>query len=232
MIVKSRKQALVDGDKSYYTGEPCFAGHISRRDTANHQCVQCRKEKRRLPVSGNEAAFRRLKYKFSSSDLSMVFDYNPLTGSLTWSSGLNRHKSGCESGCIIYRGATRYRSVCLHGKRYLSHRIVFFIINGRLPDCIDHINGNGLDNRLANLREVSHQENMKNARISKSSKTGVCGVCIDRRSGRYRAYIVANGKQKHLGIFETLYDAKIARENASLKFGFHKMHGAKKDRTQ
>lgn len=64
---------------------------------------------------------------------------------------------------------------------------------------IDHINGNGLDNRKENLRFVTHRQNMQNQHRQKTSVFP--GVCFDKRVGRWASQIRVNGKLKHFGSF-------------------------------
>lgn len=75
---------------------------------------------------------------------------------------------------------------------------------------VDHINGNGLDNRRCNLRVCSRSENLMNQKISKANKTGVKGV-HRTKSGVFVAQIKKNGKGIYLGRFDLLNDAALAR---------------------
>lgn len=82
---------------------------------------------------------------------------------------------------------------------------------------IDHINGNGLDNRRANLRVCSHQQNMWN----KKSCNGVSryfGVAMTKNRTRWRAYITLHNKQKHLGTFDKEEDAALAFNTAAIEY--------------
>ncbi len=58
---------------------------------------------------------------------------------------------------------------------------------------IDHINGDGLDNRRANLRKATHAENHQNLRLNKNSTSGFRGV--SRSGSRWRAYATLDGLQ-------------------------------------
>ena len=80
-------------------------------------------------------------------------------------------------------GVCRYVYIDLYsfGKRYrfLMHRAIWAWHNGCFPTLqIDHINGNGFDNRIGNLREVSPSENMMNQLYpwKPNAKTGLPGV--------------------------------------------------------
>lgn len=53
-----------------------------------------------------------------------------------------------------------------------------------------------------------------NRKVRKDSSTGIRGVSVDRKRGKYRAYICINGKNKYLGTFDCPEKAKHARELA------------------
>lgn len=118
----------------------------------------------------------------------------------------------------------------LHGgllnEKLLAHRAVWCLATGRWPAAtIDHINGNRQDNRLCNLRDVPHVQNCRNQPLSRASTTGLTGVSLDSRSGKYEAHITVAGKTHHLGKFDTVHEARLARQQANTKHGFHPNHG-------
>jgi hypothetical protein len=67
---------------------------------------------------------------------------------------------------------------------------------------IDHINGNGLDNRVENLRIVTQRKNMQNI-LSKTFSSKYPGVYRDRKVERWAAHIKVNGIEKYLGSYES-----------------------------
>jgi hypothetical protein len=96
------------------------------------------------------------------------------------------------------------------------HRIVFVMHHGYLPDEVDHIDGNTMNNRIENLRAANRSQNMHNTRTQRRSKTGVKGVSI--KGGKFCAFIKTNKKQIHLGMFDRLEDAAQARKQAEKKY--------------
>lgn len=96
-------------------------------------------------------------------------------------------------------------------KGYFAHRLAWFMMTGEWPkNEIDHINKDSLDNRWANLREATHQENCQNRRFSRS-KSGVHGVGL--HNGKWRARI--NGD--HIGYFKTVEEASAAYHREAAK---------------
>lgn len=85
---------------------------------------------------------------------------------------------------------------------------------------VDHINGNTLDNRRSNLRLATHAQNNQNHGRPSSNTSGFMGVTFDKQLKRYRAKIKSNGKNYHLGYFDSPEDAhKAYLEAARLFFG-------------
>ena len=102
-------------------------------------------------------------------------------------------------------------------KTLILHRVI--MENPPRGMVVDHINGDTLDNRRCNLRVTTHQENMRNILPRKRSKTGVCGVFLyKKRTDKFIARIPVNGKNLHLGVFETIEDAAKARADAEIKY--------------
>lgn len=100
---------------------------------------------------------------------------------------------------------------------FWMHRVLLNAPPGLL---VDHINGYGLDNRTCNLRLATPSQNGFNSALAKDNTSGVKGVCWEKRRHKWRAVIVVNGRQTHLGNFATLDEARLAREAAA-----ERMHG-------
>ena len=97
---------------------------------------------------------------------------------------------------------------------YLHREILGDVPAGLL---VDHINGDPLDNRRANLRLVTALQNSRNSKTRVDNSLGVKGVHIHRPCGRYRARIKVSGKYIHLGLFESIDAAKSAYDTAAAK---------------
>lgn len=109
-------------------------------------------------------------------------------------------------------GNKEYVSVRIFNKLYLAHRLIWFICNNEDPGdmSIDHINGNGADNRICNLRIASHKQNMANIKKTKKSYSGYIGV---RKYGnKYRAVFWLEQSQISKCGFDTAEDAAMCRD--------------------
>jgi hypothetical protein len=109
--------------------------------------------------------------------------------------------------------------LCKYGikKTFTIHRLVgiHFLENPENKKCIDHINNIRTDNSLDNLRWVSNKENSYNSIISKHNTSGVKGVSFKKLRNKYEAYIKINNKQKHIGYYNSLEEAKEARQKVA-----------------
>src|SRR3990167_6612505 len=82
---------------------------------------------------------------------------------------------------------------------------------------IDHINGNGLDNRRSNLRVCEHKQNCFNQRAANKNHTGLKGVSWHKRDKVWQANIGVGGKTIYLGRFVNPADAALAYNIAAVR---------------
>ena len=112
-------------------------------------------------------------------------------------------------------------AVNVHGRWYAvtyrngQHLYLHHAIMGS-TDEVDHIDGDGLNNRRSNLRHCTHQQNLWNARRQANNTSGYRGVSFDKKRGKWLAYIVNGGCQKHLGRFDDPVAAARAHDAAAI----------------
>ncbi len=102
-------------------------------------------------------------------------------------------------------------------KSVLLHRVIMGEPDGL---DVDHVSGNGLDNRRLNLRLATKTQNNHNQRIRKDNTSGYKGVYLDAKSGKWRARVKIDGKQHNLGYHNTPEEAHAARCKAA-----NELHG-------
>jgi len=123
----------------------------------------------------------------------------------------NRRFRTKRSTCDYLTGSSSYLGV---QKKLLAHRVAFFLYHGHYPvwpNSVDHINHDGCDNRIENLREVTAKEQAMNTRLSKSNTSGVKGVSFLKDRNKWRASANIDGKKTNLGTFATMNEAVAAR---------------------
>lgn len=124
------------------------------------------------------------------------------------------------------KSGKKYIKIAIRGEVFLAHRLAWFFNYGEFPaGQIDHINGDGTDNRILNLRVVSPSENMKNQKLRSTNKSGRCGVSFCNQRGLWVASITVDRKSILLGRFSEKSDAIKARVDAEKKYNFHENHG-------
>lgn len=103
------------------------------------------------------------------------------------------------------------------GKAVFLHNVICPPGAGRL---IDHINGDGLDNRRGNLRQATKTENGRNSRMKSRNTSGFKGVHLHKETGKWRARISTGDRHVSLGLYNTPEEAHAAYVKASTE-----MHG-------
>lgn len=140
-------------------------------------------------------------------------------GHLYWreNRSTNRKVGDKAGGVYCYRPGLQYRQLKVGGKAYMVHRIIFLMHRGYLPEQIDHIDGNGLNNDIENLRAANHGQNQRNKGTQKNNTSGFKGVSWNKKAQKWQAFIKLDGKQRYLGYFDTPDAAHEAYKAAATK---------------
>jgi len=137
--------------------------------------------------------------------------YDCETGLLYWK--VKPHmkvKVGDIAGCKYNTGYI-YLSYKLH--RYMAHRLAWLLTYKKWPDAdIDHINGIRDDNRICNLRDVTHRENQQNKECHRNGK--VLGTRYSQSTNKWSSVISILGQHYYLGAFDSEKDAEEAYAHA------------------
>ena len=164
--------------------------------------------------------------KLSLEEVQSLLDYNPETGVFRWK--VSHVNKVCEGSVAGHYAKLGYVQLRIDGVMYQAHRLAWFMCYGKWPEHnIDHINGDGLDNRIVNLRDVPQKLNLRNCRARTDNTSGVTGVSWDKGKSKWAVRIYADGKSLFLGRFAEFEDAVKARKDAEPKYGFTERHGKK-----
>jgi hypothetical protein len=145
--------------------------------------------------------------------LTDLLEYDKNTGNLFQKKKRPKIQVGNLAGVVTPKG---YRYIQLLGKKYASHRLVWFIEYGKFPDLfIDHIDGNKLNNHISNLREVSNKQNTENRGAQKNNKLGRKGVYFNKKLKKYVAQIQHHGVNHYLGVYKTSEEASLMYQTAA-----------------
>lgn len=137
------------------------------------------------------------------ADFQQEFSYDSESGKITRKNKKNADGSLDSYGYLILK---------LKGRQYKAHRIAWALHYGKFPkNNIDHINGNPLDNRILNLRDVPQKINIYNSKRKRNKDTGEIGICVDKATkGLKKKYCV--GHEGKLYRFYGIDEAKAFRE--------------------
>ena len=131
-----------------------------------------------------------------------VLAYDPETGFLTWKVDRRSVRAGARAGGVDLRRGEPRRRLAVNGKHEFEHRVAWYLMTGKWPKAVDHINGDATDNRWPNLRECTGSQNQANRKVSENSATGLKGVSWDGRTKKWKAAITKDDKFVWLGRFD------------------------------
>lgn len=154
-----------------------------------------------------------------------LFSYNSNTGEL-----LRKQSAGCAGAGDVAGSLHRtngYVVVRYLGRDYGAHRIIWEMHNGAIPDgrYIDHIDRNKSNNRLENLRLVTHKQNMQNKGKQRRNRSGYNGVSWDANSQSWRGQYVDAAGTRRAKMHPTAESAAEWVRSKQIELGYMHNHG-------
>lgn len=153
-------------------------------------------------------------------------DYDPETGIFLWRWRSAKYFSTKAAGKIWNSRFPKtvagtpdgkgYFRVRIFGVYYKSHHLAWLYMTGEWPENhIDHKNLNKSDNRWNNLRIATASQNQANRRAGRNNTSGFKGVSWSKQAKKWRSRFKKDGKETHIGYFDTPEDASLAYSNAA-----------------
>lgn len=145
----------------------------------------------------------------TSARLRALLDYDPDTGVFTRLVSRGGHAAGEIAGTLD--GGTGYIKIYVDGRNYWAHRLAWLHVHSAWPSKqIDHRDLQRSNNRLANLREATHGQNVQNTGRRSTNTSGYIGASWHRGTQKWLAQIVAEGEHHYLGLHDTPLGAHLA----------------------
>lgn len=124
-----------------------------------------------------------------------LFEYKhgELFWKIDWS---DKARKGKKVGCM----KNGYLGLKINKKDYRVHRIIYLMHHGYMPEFIDHIDGNPLNNNVENLRECTKSQNNYNSKIPSTNTSGMKG--LKKKGRRWAVEFWIDGKPKWFGSYK------------------------------
>lgn len=152
--------------------------------------------------------------KLTQQKLQDVLDYDPATGIFRWKVTTGRAVAGAPAGCVD----DGYLRIKIHRVRYRAHRLAWLYMTGAWPDPeVDHRDGDGLNNKFANLRESNATQNNANKNLQRNNTSGFRGVTFFKPRNRWKMQISFNGKST-TKYFDTIEEAAASYATHAVEY--------------
>lgn len=151
----------------------------------------------------------------TAEQLRKLLHYNPETGVFTRMENSTRPDLiGTEAGCVSK--TLGYVLISVNCKTYYAHRLAVLWMTGKWPSSqVDHKNLIRNDNSWNNLRLATKKTNGMNRDRPSNNTSGYKGVSWYKPYAKWRAYINVDGKQRGLGYFSDIEEARAAYAKAA-----------------
>lgn len=134
-----------------------------------------------------------------------IFHYDSEKGGLIYK--VQPFQSKSKAGQLVGSKCRGRLFVRVNKKLYAVHRLVFLFHRGFWPEQVDHIDGNGLNNKIENLRAATNAENQRNKPKLKHNKSGFKGIHFCKQTKSWRVQITFERKRICGGRFSTKKEA-------------------------
>ena len=154
--------------------------------------------------------------------LQEILEYSADTGDFTFRFSRGGSREGSVAGSVLKDGYVR---ISIDYRIYSAHRLAWLYVNGSWPaGDIDHVDGDPSNNRFANLRDVSRAENNRNKGLHSNNTSGLPGVSFHKQAQRWQAFISVDGRQRHVGYYDTPEAAHAAYAREAVDLGYSDRH--------
>lgn len=159
-----------------------------------------------------------MKYRnITQQQVRELFDYKD--GLLYWKVSLNRRiMIGSIVGSVVMQHGGKRRFINFNKMRFRAAQLIFLWHHGYIPLIVDHEDRNCLNDKIGNLREATHAQNLINSIKYPNSNNKYKGVFTAKTSKNFYARINFNRKNIHLGSHKTEELAALAYNRAAVKY--------------
>ncbi len=154
-------------------------------------------------------------------DKNYVFDllsYDSESGIFYWKVSRGSVKPGRIAGSPQTSKGKTYIQIRIDKSFYKAHHLAWLFQHNEWPRFdLDHVDGIGTNNRIANLRKCTMSQNKANSKKYKNNKSGHKGVFWRAKLNKWSVSIQCNGKRIYVGLFVKLEDAVAAYWEKSIQ---------------
>ena len=166
------------------------------------------------------------------------YNYDPTTGVLSFTTNFCNCRNpwkGKRAGYVI-KDSYRVVGIGTPTSQFYEHRLIWKWYYGEEPPhMINHINQNGLDNRIENLEASTNSENQRNAKLRSDNTLGEANIYNKKDTKFLYASVKSNGQTYRASVRsyrnrpfkEVLEECKLDRDLLYMEHGFSKFHGKK-----
>ena len=119
---------------------------------------------------------------------------------------------------VGYIAKSGYATTKIKNKSYLIHRLIYLMHYKYLPEQIDHIDGNPINNSIENLRDASGSQNCMNKKISAVNTSGYKNINYIKQINKYRVQLKVKGNPISFGCFSDVELADLVAQEARDKY--------------